>query len=484
MKSPPTAQHSDEADQPKSIVRRALRLSLLNTVIGKFGGFFVGILLARILAPEDFGVFAVALVALHAVLSLNELGVSLAVVRWQRDPREIAPTVTTISMASSALLYAICWFGAPWFAATLGAPEAVGVLRLLCLTVLIDGTVAAAVQLVNRDFRQGLRLMVDLLNLAITTSLTVGLALAGHGAWSLAWGQLAGNAISAVLLLRLVDYWPRPGFDRSQVRPLLSFGLPLAGASLLVFAMLNIDYLVIGRLLDTTELGLYVLAFNLASWPVNTFSLIVRRVALPAFARVQEEPERRQEAFTRLAVLLAMPTLLVCGLLGTLAHPAITTVYGEKWVAAAAALQFLAVLGIVRVFAELGYDFLVALGHSRVCMWLQVGWLVALGVLLPVGALIWGIGGVATMHAAVAALLVLPAFVLMICRTGVSFGALTTALARPVMGFLLLIVVVATVRWYTDPSVTQLLLGGFLGAAAYIAVAWPLRRVVLLRTID
>lgn len=473
-----------EAGESTSVVRKALRLSLLNTVVGKFGGFFVGILLARILAPEDFGVFAVALVALHAVLSLNELGVSLAVVRWQRDPREIAPTVTTISILSSAVLYGICWFGAPWFAEILGAPEATGVLRLLCLSVLIDGVTAVGAQLVNREFRQGLRLVVDLLNLVITTGLTVGLALAGQGAWSLAWGQLAGNAISALLLLRMVDYWPRPGFDRKLVGPLLSFGLPLAGASLIVFGMLNIDYLVIGRLLDTTALGLYVLAFNLSSWPVNTFSMVVRRVALPAFARVQEEPQRRQEVLTRLVVLLAVPTLPVCALLGMLALPAITTVYGAKWAAAAAALQFLAVLGAVRVFAELGYDFLVALGHSRVCMWLQVGWLTALTVLLPVGALTGGIGGVATMHAAVAALLVLPAFVLMVRRSGVALGTLGAAITRPALGCLLLVGMIVVVRWYTDPSLLQLLLGGFLGVLVYLPVVWPLRRIVLLQATD
>lgn len=462
-------------DEAPPKVKRALVLSLLNTVIGKFGGFFVSLLLARLLAPEDFGVFAVALVALQAVLSLNELGVSLAIVRWQGDPRAIAPTVTTISTVSSALLYVGCWFGAPAFAEAMGSPDAVGVLRLLCVSVLIDGATATAVQLVNRAFRQGAQLAADLLNLVVTCGLTVTLALNGAGAWSLAWGQLAGNALSALMLLKLVDYWPRPGFDRRQARELLAFGLPLAAASFVVFAMLNVDYVVIGRLLDVTALGFYVVAFNLSSWPVNTFSVVMRRVSLAAFARVQDEVASRGEALTRLAVILAVPTLPVCAALGVLALPAVTTLYGGKWAAAAAVVQFLAILGVVRVFAELCYDFLVALGRSRTCLWLQVGWFGSLVVALPIGALWNGIAGVAALHALVAAVVILPAFAWMVRRTGVSLRQLGFALSRPVLGVVVMIAVMFGVRFLTDPSALQLFLGVGLGLLVYLPFVWPLR---------
>ena len=83
---------------------RALAWSLLNTAVAKFGTVAIGIALARMLGPEEFGTFAVATVALLAVLSFNELGVSLAIVRWEGDPADMAPTVTTISTVMSAVL--------------------------------------------------------------------------------------------------------------------------------------------------------------------------------------------------------------------------------------------------------------------------------------------------------------------------------------------------------------------------------------------
>ena len=101
-------------------VRSGLAWSLLNNGVAHAGTTVTGIVLARILAPEDFGVYAVALVVYMAVLSVNELGVSLAVVRWTGDVAAIAPTVATIALGSSILMYAVCFVAAPGLASGLG----------------------------------------------------------------------------------------------------------------------------------------------------------------------------------------------------------------------------------------------------------------------------------------------------------------------------------------------------------------------------
>src|SRR5215475_11551176 len=382
------------------LVRRGLALSFLNTLVGRAGTVLVGIVLARLLAPEDFGVFAVALVALTAVLSMNELGVSLALVRWPGDPRRIAPTVMTISLVSSGVLYLGCLLAAGPFATAMGAPQAAGVVRLLCLSVLLDGLTATPAQLLTRDFEQGKRMVVDQVSFALSTGVTIWLAVAGHGAWSLAWGRLVGNVLSVLLLFRFAALWPRPGWDRRHAGELLRFGLPLAGASLLVFAMLNAGYVVVGPLLGTVALGFYLQAFNLSSWPVNVFSTSVRRVSLAAFSRLQDHP----------AALLAAATLPVCALLGLLATPLVSVVYGQRWAPAAQALQFLAVLGLIRVVVELLYDFLVAAGRSRQTMLLQGLWLALLVPALVVGAHLDALRGAALAQAAVAAGVVLPLY--------------------------------------------------------------------------
>src|SRR5260370_21413166 len=95
---------------------RALSWSFISNAGSRFGTLAIGLVLARRLGPHAFGTLAWALVALVAVLSFNELGVSLAIARWQRDPAEIAPTVTTLSLVASIVIYVSCFVGAPAFA--------------------------------------------------------------------------------------------------------------------------------------------------------------------------------------------------------------------------------------------------------------------------------------------------------------------------------------------------------------------------------
>lgn len=146
----------------------------------------------------------------------------------------------------------------------------------------------------TRRFLQRRRLVIDTVIFTVTSAISIGLAVAGAGPWSLAWGSLAGNATSAVLLLAWSPQRFRLGWDRAARRELLGFGLPLAAASALVFAMLNVDYVIVGSHLGVQALGFYLLAFNLSSWPVSLFSSPVRRVSMPAFAR-SEDVARRED---------------------------------------------------------------------------------------------------------------------------------------------------------------------------------------------
>jgi len=409
---------------------------------------------------------------------MNELGVSVAMVRWPGDVRRIAPTVGTMSIAASGLFYLACYLGAPRIAVALGAPGATGILRLLCLHVLVDGVTAVPVGLLTREFRQERRMVADLTGFAASTGVTLVLAVLGFGAWSLAWGRLAGSGLSAVLFLRLAPQRLRLGFDRRQARELLAFGLPLAGSSLLVFAMLNLDYIVVGRLLGPVQLGLYLLAFNLSSWPVNMFSLAVRRVSLAGFSRLVDDPAAMRSGFVRAVALILAATAPVCALLGAFALPLIRFVYGPRWADAAAALSFLAVLAALRVMLELAYDFLVALGRSRTVLWLQAGWVATLAPALALGAVAGDIRGVGAGHVLVGLVVVAPAFLVVLRRVGVSLSDLARGCARPLLGAALVSATAALVLRTVSGDFWQLAVGGTLALSLYVLVTLPMRHLL------
>ncbi len=385
--APATLDPLTEAPAPLAAVAgRAFGWSFANTVVSRLGTLAIGVLLARTLGPASFGTFAVATVAMMAVLSINELGVSLAIVRWREDPASIAPTVTTVSALSSLVLFGLMVASAGAFATAMGDASAAPVVRLMAVAVLVNGLVATPAALLQRNFQQGRRLVVDQVNTWLGAVVSLLLALAGMGAMSLAIGRVTGSVVSGILFLRWSPMAFRFGFHRPTARALLRFGLPLAGSSLIVFAVGYADQLVAGTMLGATTLGFYVLAFNLASWPVTIFSAPLRSVAPAAFARLQEDRPRMAHAFGEVLQLLTAVALPVCLLVAGAAAPIVHLVYGGQWAPAAAALAFLGVAAAARIFFELAYDFLVVVGRSGPILVVQAVWVAVLVPALVVGA--------------------------------------------------------------------------------------------------
>jgi O-antigen/teichoic acid export membrane protein len=461
-----------------TVARRALGWSMLNNVVGRVGTTLMGVVLARILAPEDYGVYAVALVALNALLSMNELGVSLAIVRWPGDVTRIAPTVTTLAVGFSVVLWIATFLAAPLLASELNAPAATGVIRLLTLSILIDALTAVPAALMTREFMQRERLIVDSAGFVVASSTAVILAVAGQGAWSLVWSALLGNVVNGLFILRYAPRRFRPGFSPPIARELLRFGLPLALASLLVFALLNVDYVIVGAELGPLALGFYLLAFNLSAWPVNMFSAPARRISLPLFARLHAGRTSASDAFAPACAALLLVTLPACLMLAVFADPLIRFAYGDVWRAAAGALPWLMVLAVTRVLGELAYDFLVALGRSGSNLGVQAVWLAALVPALLIGVRAGGIEGVAIGHAVVSAVVVIPAYAIVLRRAGVSPRAIAARLSRPLAGGLLAAAAGVAVLTLVPGRFAQLAVGGALVALVYVAVVYPMRALM------
>ena len=457
---------------------RALGFSFASTAIGRLSTLAIGIALARILGPEEFGTYAVAMVALIAVLSFNELGVSLAIVRWPGDPREIAPTVATLSLGASALIYLGCYLGAPAFASAMGDPEAVPVVRLLTLAVVFSGLVATPVAMLQREFKQGRKMIADQVSTWAGALTSIGCALTGMGAMSLAVGHITGAFVGAVLFVAFEPRAVRLGFDRRKAAALLKFGLPLAGSSIVVFAVGNVDRLIVGIVLGPVPLGLYVLASNLSNWPISVFSQPVRAVAPAALARLQHDPPAMRRTFLSTTGLLASVTLPVCVLLAASADPLIHFVYGPAWQSAAAVLPWLGLLAMLRILFELVYDYFVVLADTRVVFTVQVVWLVALIPAVLAGAHFAGAPGAAAAQFAVALVVVLPLYLRELKRVQVPPGAFVRRLLLPLAAT----AVVGAVAWASASAISSdvlaLLVAGTAGLAAIAVLAYRLRNTL------
>ena len=474
------ARHRGRRGEPRTLAGRAsnaLAWGVGNALAGRLGTLVIGIALARILGPEQFGTYAVALLALMAALSFNELGVSLAIVRWRGSPNIIAPTVATLSVVASLAIAVTGMLLAPTLSRALGDESATGVLQVLCATVVVSGLVATPAALLQRDFRQRTRTLIDQVAIWVGAVVSIALAVAGLGAMSLAVGRLFGVVASCAMMLRAVPEGFRLGWNPSQVRPLLRFGLPLAGASILVFAVGFIDQLVATRTMGATALAFYVLAANLASWPLTVFSAPLRSVAPAAFARLQHDPHLMGETFVRVAGLLSAAALPVCLGLGGASASLVLLVYGEDWAGAAQPLVWLGAGVACRLFFELAYDYLVVAGGTRRLFGLQVVWLSALIPALLFGSR-WGLAGIAAAQVVVAVALVTPMHLLLLRHRGVPI----VMLARRVWCPVLISMAYGAFAWWLSGSVRSPVLAVSLtmlvGLVVVAGLLWANRSVI------
>jgi len=454
--------------------RRGFSWSLTNSVIRRLWTFTLGIILARLLVPADFGVYALALAALTILVSMNDLGVGVAIIRWQGDPARAARTATSISIGASIAMYAVTFALAPVIADLLDSPAATPVLRLITFAVVIDGFSGIPNALLERAFLQKRRLAADLSGIVVNAAVVLSLAVADFGPYALAWAIVAGNFVTAVGILILAPKRPRPGWNTPDARALVSVGLPLAGASLLVFAMLNVDYFVIAGLLGATALGFYLLAFNLASWPPNLLTVAIRRVSIPAFSQLASDRKVLYSRFTQIFGVVMTVTLPVAALLSILAVRVVVVLYGSRWLPTAQALIVLAPLGVARIGLNLCYDLFVAIGKSRTVLWLQGLWVAALIPAMIIGTSAAGIRGAAIAHVGVAFLIVSPAFAIALRRAQMPLRPLAATLIRPLGGIVALAVVVLIVDQVIEQDFLALAVGGLVGIVVYgaAAVSW------------
>jgi O-antigen/teichoic acid export membrane protein len=453
--------------------------SIANTVTMRVATFATTIVLARtVFGPEAFGLYAVSQLVLALLLSVNEMAVSLAIVRWDDDVRSFAPTVFTLSVAFSALIYGGLFVIAPEAARLLGSPGATSMIRLLSVCVVIDGLICVPFALLTRTFAQNRLMLVNALNFIVTTGITFWLAFSGVGPISFAWGAVIGGVVALVAAFFAAPFIVLPGWNTSQVRRLMKFGLPLAGASLLMLGVYNVDSAIVGSALGPAALGLYSLAFNISSWPARSISEAARRVSFASFSRLAHSAEQLSDGFCRALGLVMAVTVPACVLLATLAAPLIRVVYGERWTSAAPALTLLAVLGLLRVAYDLTYDCLAATEKRPALLSVQGLWLAALVPALLIGAHTDGIVGVSAGHVVVAALLVCPAFLWALSRCGISVRRILAACRRPFFGGILMLAASEAVLRAMGGSLAGVAAATAAATAVYLPVVFPMRSLL------
>jgi lipopolysaccharide exporter len=462
---------SDAGSNLRAKVARGAAWSSVSTITLRLGSVVVGIVLARLLTPSEFGVYAVALTVQSILMTVADLGLSASLVRSD-EPERIAPTVATLGLAIGATTTAITVATSSLLADLLGSPPAAPAISVLALTLLLSSVSLVPYSMLLRRFQQRELFIVGVADFVVSTAVTLALVALGFSVMGLAIGRVAAQVVSSALQFFLARVRPRFRIDRDVVRPVLGFGLPIALANLLAWGLINIDNIVLVRVAGATALGFYVLAFNISNWPMSALSQTVRAVSLPYFSRTGNADEGLAR-FVGLGWAAALPA---GGLLAMLSAPLVFTLYGQRWLPAAPVLAALGVFGALRVIFDIFNAYLFALGHSRPVLVVQLLWLVTLTVGMVFATRAFGILGAGWVHVIVALVVVLPAYLVILRRAGVGLLVVLKRAWWPSVATLPAAGAVVLTQSLVSGPVLRLLIGGAVASAVYLVVMWPWAR--------
>jgi len=369
----------------------------------------VSLVLARLLAPEYFGLLAMAGVITAFARQLTNLGFTASIIQRKQISPQLVSTLFWANLAISVLMAVALAACSPLAAWIYSDPRVAPIVAVLSVEFLLVGFTMVPTALLTRRMAFNKLAVRELAGVLLGGSTSITLAVLGWGVWALVLGSLVGLASGMILINLLCPFRPQLVFDRQGLRECLGFGLNLTGFGIFNYFARNADNLIIGIFLGPTALGYYSLAYRLMLLPRDSVTNVITRVLFPAFSRMQDDDERLANAYLRTCGAIAFVTFPMMAGLAVVARPFVEVVLGAKWLPAVPLIWILAPVGMMHsINATTGQLYLAKARTDWMFYW-GVGGAGLLALSFPLG-LPWGVTGVASAYLIMNLLIVLPCY--------------------------------------------------------------------------
>jgi O-antigen/teichoic acid export membrane protein len=370
----------------------------ISTAVNTVFRMLIRYVLVRMLLPGQFGLVAMASMAIDFLQMFREMGFSSALIYRKGDVRKAADTMFISVMVIALVLFGLAYLSAPLVAVFFRAPELTSVLRVLAVSIVVSAFGQVQFSLLAKELAFRERLLPDLVPTIVYGVVAIALALRNMGVWSLVIASLVDAALTSLLSWLVVPWWrPTLHFDRQEARDLFDYGKHIVGSSLLIYVITNLDNTFVGRVLGEEALGIYKVAYDQANLPATQISKVIGHVLFPAYSKIQDDLETMRRAFTRtLHYVALMATPVTFGMIA-FASPFIITLYGTNWSAAVLPLQILGVYGLLRSLAVNMGSVFRAGGKPQWLTYIAVFRLTVMGIFLYPATRYYGLLGVSVL---------------------------------------------------------------------------------------
>ena len=360
------------------------------TSIQKFAGmgisFVSGIILARLLTPDDFGCIGMLSIFMVIAGSFVDGGFASALIQKKRPTQEDYSTIFFFNLGMSLLMYVILFFSAPAIARFYKMPLLCSVLRVQGLVLIINAFSLIQSNQLRKQFRFKKIAVIALATSIVSLSITIYMAYKGFGVWALVASNLLSAFIPAMVYWLTNKWHPLWVFSKASFKELFNFGFFMFLTHIINNLCNNVQGLLIGRFYNPAIMGYYSKAKGTEELASTSISHVMGQVTYPLYAEYQHDIPLLINAIKRITSSISYLTFPMMFLLILLAKPLFVMLYSDRWLNSVPYFQILCLAGIAICLQGVNYQAIAAVGKSKV----MFSWTVikrAIGLALIVGGL-------------------------------------------------------------------------------------------------
>lgn len=334
--------------------------------------FIFGIMITRILMPEDYGLLGMILIFMAVGQTLIDSGFGSALI-WKKTPSENDySTVFFFNISISVVLYAVFFFIAPLISRFYSEPLLINLIRVICLNFIFLSFSLIQQTILQKKVDFKLLAWINITGSLLAGIIALVMAMRGFGVWALVWQILIKSLVTSALLWVFNKWRPLMEFSWLSLKELFNYGAKLTGAGLIYTIFQYFYNNVIGKLFTVEALGFYTKAVQLQEFPVKTIGSVFQRVAFPVFATIQDENERLRNAVGKTLRTMAFINFPIMIGLIAVADNLIVALLTEKWLPASGYFKLLCLIGLFYSFHVVFGEILKTKGKSNWILNLEI----------------------------------------------------------------------------------------------------------------
>lgn len=363
-------------------------------VITQIISWIITIFVARLLSPSDYGLMGIAIIVIGFAIFFGEFGLGTAIIQKKDLQKVQLDTIFWIAILNGILLFLLFYILSPFIASFFNTPNVIPIIRVLSVNFILASVTTVALSILNKDLKFKERSFIEFASSMTANIITLLFAYLGLGVWSLVIGSVGRN----VIILILVSFYQKiiPGFHFSLTATLsfIKFGANIVGSRLLWYFYSKTDFVIVGKVVGEHGLGIYSMAFQIASVPLDKVAEIVNPIAYASFSKLQDDLEELRIyflQFTKGICLILFPAL--CGL-AIIAEELVHCVLTEKWDSIIFPVEILCFVGMIRGAVSPIASLLNARGKAFLNVRYNLVNIIVMPICFFIGAMMNGITGV------------------------------------------------------------------------------------------